>query len=325
MSSSVQRPLRSCDPQDFTEKSFKVLAAGALPWRRHQGRLQVLVIHRPKYDDWSFPKGKLEKGETLAQCAVREVKEEGGLKITLGIPLTAISYDMSKGSKAVYYWAAHATGTPRGDGREVDGCAWLDVGDALERLSNEADRLPLQALAAAHDAHALDTSALILARHAKAKPRSGWTRAEGERPLATSGVRQAESLAALLTAWRPSRVRSSPWRRCMQTVAPYAAAQGIQVRTVPALTEHSATKHPAKAVKALEKLLTKSHCQLVCTHRPVLPTLLPVLASHGVQGCDRTLPAKDPYLRPGAVIVVHRPVDDLTRIVSVEVHEPFDD
>ncbi|MGO1319734.1 MAG: NUDIX hydrolase [Galactobacter sp.] len=325
MSSSVPLPLRSCDPKGFAGTSFKVLAAGALPWRRRQGRLQVLLIHRPKYDDWSFPKGKLEKGETLAECAVREVREEVGLKITLGIPLPAITYDVQKGTKAVYYWAAHTSSTPHSDGREVDECSWLSVDAALERLSNTADQAPLLALAAAEAAGALETSVLIVSRHAKAKPRSGWTRAEGERPLATSGVRQAESLAQLLTAWRPSRVRSSPWRRCMQTMAPYAAAQGFQLRTVNALTERAATKRPAKAARALEKLLTKSHSQVVCTHRPVLPGLLSVLASHCVQKCDRTLPAKDPYLHPGGVVVVHRPVDDLTRIVSVEVHEPFDD
>jgi 8-oxo-dGTP diphosphatase len=290
----------------------------------HHGQVQVLLIHRPKYDDWSFPKGKLDKGETLAQCAVREVKEEVGLKITLGLPLPAIRYRVPKGDKVVFYWAAHCESTPRADGHEVDGCAWLDVDAARERLTNAADREPLKALEHAAALGRLATVPLIVARHAKAKPRSGWTRAEGERPLATSGLRQAESLARLLTAWRPARLRSSPWRRCLQTVAPYAAAQGIQVRSVPALTEHAATKHPDKARRTLEKLLTKSRSQVVCTHRPVLPVLLPVLTKHCAD-CSASLPAQDPYLRPGAVIVAQRPVDHLDDIVSIEIHEPFDD
>jgi 8-oxo-dGTP pyrophosphatase MutT (NUDIX family)/phosphohistidine phosphatase SixA len=325
MSASVPLPVRSSDRPELPAAEAKVLAAGAVLWRRHHGELQVLLIHRPKYDDWSFPKGKLEKGESVAECAVREVQEEVGLRITLGLPLPAITYEVPKGPKVVYYWAARATGTPHGDGHEVDACAWHGIDEASERLTNEADRAPLRALEKADRSSTLDTVPLILARHAKAKPRAPWTRAEGERPLATSGLRQAASLARLLTAWRPERVRSSPWRRCMQTVAPYAAAGNIQVRTVPQLTEHAATKSPAKARKALTKLLGKSHSQVVCTHRPVLPTLLGVLAHHCAGQRADTLPSHDPYLRPGAVIVVQRPVEQLDRIVSVEIHEPFDD
>lgn len=325
MSSPSLLPKRSCDEPWLHQDSFKVFAAGALPWRIRDGELQVLLIHRPKYDDWSFPKGKLDQGETMAECAIREVHEEVGLRITLGLALPAIRYQAPKGPKVVLYWAAHVKAQPQVDRHEVDRCRWCTVPDAAARLSNDADQVPLRALAEAAADGCLDTVPFVLARHAKAKPRSGWTRAEGDRPLATSGVRQSKALSSLLMAWRPERIRSSPWKRCVQTVTPYAARLGLQIKTIPALTEHAAKRDPDKAVRSLQKLLTKARPQVVCTHRPVLPILLPDLAACCQSGCEQVLPQKDPYLRPGSVIVAHRPKQDLTRVVSVEVHEPFDD
>ncbi|RII43363.1 NUDIX hydrolase [Galactobacter valiniphilus] len=325
MSTDAVLPVRSCDEPELAKVTFAVVAGGALPWRRRKGRLEVLVIHRPKYDDYSFPKGKLDLGESVAECAVREVREEVGLRISLGIPLPAVSYEVAKGTKVVFYWAAKVSSEAVADGGEVDSLEWLSVADARALLSNAVDRVPLDALEEAFAAGRLDTVPLVLARHAKAKPRAGWTREEGERPLATSGKRQASALAAMLMAWRPERVVSSPWLRCLQTVRPYAALRELQIRTAPALTEHAAARQPAKAAKVLEKQLGKAKATLVCTHRPVLPVLLSVLRSRSTAGAAVALPTRDPYLRPGAVIVVQRPLDRSDKIVSVEIHEPFDD
>ena len=87
-----------------------VLAAGALVWREHEGQLEVLAVHRPRYNDWSWPKGKLDPGETMPACAVREVAEETRVTVDLGIPLPAIGY-LSVGGKikVVRYWAAQET------------------------------------------------------------------------------------------------------------------------------------------------------------------------------------------------------------------------
>lgn len=330
MSASSVLPVRSCDT--VPTKGVAVIAAGAVPWRRGKNGIQVLLIHRPKYGDWSFPKGKLDADESVAECAVREVREEVGLRITLGLPLPAVRYDVSKGPKIVYYWAAKVTGEAVPDGGEVDKARWMDGKSALGKLSNAADRAPLQALLDAAGRGELATVPFLLARHSKARPRAGWTRAEGERPLASSGMRQSRALAGLLEAWDPVRLVSSPWTRCVQTLMPFAAATGRSLKTAPALTEHAAAKHPGRAAKTFTKQLLKPRATLLCTHRPVLPTLLPVLAEHvgGASGkAERAvrgvLPSKDPYLRPGAVIVAQRAVDDPSRIVSLEIHEPFDD
>lgn len=318
-------PVRSSDPAGLSQESFDVIAAGALCWRLRDGALQVMLIHRPKYDDLSFPKGKLDEGESVAECAVREVREEVGLQVTLGLPLPAVTYDVARGHKVVFYWAAHVISEPRPDGNEVDAIRWVSAKEAEGLLSNRADVAPLKALREAHKAGRLRTVPFVLARHAKAKPRAGWTRAEGERPLATSGKRQAKALAVMLDAWMPQRVASSPWTRCRQTMAPYAHQQGLPIKTVNALTEHAARRHPQKAAKVFLRLMEKARSTVVCTHRPVLPVLLDVLSARLTNGARGSVPERDPYLRPAAIIVAQRSVDAPTKLLSCEVHEPFDD
>ncbi|MCJ7826680.1 MAG: NUDIX domain-containing protein, partial [Demequinaceae bacterium] len=89
-----------------------IIAAGALVWRVREDTLQVLAVHRPNYDDWSWPKGKTRRGETLPECAVREVYEETGKQVMLGQVLPSVSYTLKSGrSKRVTYWSAEATST----------------------------------------------------------------------------------------------------------------------------------------------------------------------------------------------------------------------
>ena len=195
--------------EDTVGEDIKVVAAGALCWRTRKGVLEVLMIHRPRYRDWSWPKGKLDAGETTPECAVREVQEEAGIQIRLGIPLPATVYPVASGMKIVHYWAARIQdGKPHPDGKEVDGVRWCTPQEAHAELSNPSDRLPLHALEEAHAEGRLRTWPLIIVRHAKAKPRSSWTRAEGDRPLAATGLRQAQAVSRLLTAWLPDRVVS---------------------------------------------------------------------------------------------------------------------
>ena len=110
--------LRSCDPIEVHEGTFAVNAAGAIIWRITAGELEVLMIHRDRYDDWSWPKGKIDAGETMPECAVREVFEEVGLDIELGIPLPAMTYMVGAGPKVVYYWAAKAPDHQGSPGRQ---------------------------------------------------------------------------------------------------------------------------------------------------------------------------------------------------------------
>ena len=308
------------------DAEIKVVAAGALCWRVRDGGLEVLMIHRPRYKDWSWPKGKLDAGETTPECAVREVQEEAGIRIRLGIPLPATVYPVASGMKIVHYWAARIQdGKPHPDGKEVDEVRWCTPAEAHAKLANPSDRLPLHALEEAHAQDLLQTWPLIIVRHAKAKPRSSWTRAEGDRPLAATGMRQAQAVSRLLTAWLPDRVVSSPWARCVQTVRPYVKTRPVKFKTVDAITEHSAKRKPGKARNSVEALFDKAKPVVLCTHRPVLPLVLEVLARHMPGVLSDGLPAKDPYLAPGEAIICQVSSADEGRIVSLEQFRAFDD
>ncbi|GAB3191135.1 NUDIX hydrolase [Nesterenkonia suensis] len=309
----------------------QVLAAGALCWRLHRGELEVLLIHRPRYDDWSFPKGKLDPGETLPECAVREVSEEIGLRARLGVPLPVTRYDVPKNgrprTKEVWYWAARIIeGTPAPDGKETDEVRWASIEVAREMLTNESDREPLDELERLHETRRLHTSPFVVLRHAKAKPRASWSRAEGERPLAATGKRQAKAVERLLTAWRPRLIETSPWRRCVETVAPYVKRHRHKLKHRKSLTEKRAQEDPRKPVHRTRKSLEVLQPTVLCTHRPVLPLVLGELRDWiAEEKLLEAMPAADPYLSPGAVLVAQQAVDRGGEIVSVEIYEPFED
>lgn len=325
----------------------EILAAGALCWRLHRGELEVLLIHRPRYDDWSFPKGKIDEGETIPECAVREVAEEIGLKVRLGMPLPITRYDVVKPakpgkkaskegrtggtertrSKEVWYWAAEVReGIPRHDDEETDEVRWVAVDQAREMLTNRGDVVPLDELLRLHETHTLRTTPFIVLRHAKAKPRSSWSRAESERPLAATGKRQAKAVERLLTAWRPRHLESSPWKRCAETVAPYVKRHRHRIRYRKSLTEKRAREYPQKAENRTGKSLELLQPGCLCTHRPVLPLVLEQLR-HWVREDSLldALPESDPYLKPGAVVVAQQATDRGGEIVALEVYEPFED
>ena len=155
-----------------------VRAAGALVWRECRGRLEVLLVHRPRYDDWSFPKGKVERNESVRTCAVREVAEETGVRIALGQPLETVRYKMSDGRrKRVYYWAARELGadepgararaavTPA-SAREIDGVAWVRVKKARKQLTHAMDRDLLGSLVDLWEDGKLATWTFVLVRQA---------------------------------------------------------------------------------------------------------------------------------------------------------------
>lgn len=305
----------------------QVRAAGCLCWRQAgNGGIEVLVIHRPRYDDWSWPKGKVDGEETLPEAAHREVLEEVGLDVRLGVSLPAIAYDAKGGHKHVYYWTAElpAFTVGRADDKEVDELRWVSPEQAARMLSNSTDLIPLERLIELRDAGDLAVRPVIVVRHAKAKPRSSWSRAEGDRPLAATGKRQALAVTRLLKSWSPDRVVSSPWLRCLSTVTPYAKSAGVKVKERPALTEAAHKRSPKKAAAVVETLFDKDKPVVLCTHRPVLPTVLKVLGRHVPATMRALLPQEDPYLVPGEMIVLQVSRRHRHRAVSLELVKPFD-
>jgi 8-oxo-dGTP diphosphatase len=314
------------DQSDHPGEAVAVTAAGAVPWRINQGKLEVLLIHRPRYDDWSWPKGKIDPGETIPECAVREVEEEIGLVAPLGIPLPPIHYHVAAGLKVVHYWAVDVDGAALlPDGREVDSIMWCPPEKAIRLLSNPGDVEPLQHVVDAHDRGELQTWPLLIVRHAKAKPRSSWTKAEGDRPLAATGTRQAQAVGRLLRSWKPGHIVSSPWRRCVATIAPYAKAAGAKVKLQEALTEHRHSRSPHKTAGVVEALFDKQRPVALCTHRPALPTVFAQLGKHMNSRLRDLLPSSDPFLAPGEIIVCHVAHHSKNKVVAVERFRPFDD
>ena len=127
-----------------------VQAAGGVVWRRSPtGDTEILLVHRPKYDDWSLPKGKLTRGESHQQGAVREVAEETGLDVAVGRELATSHYEDADGRpKIVRYWAMEPVGGEFRPNREVDEARWAPVAEASELLSYDRDRDILASLGA---------------------------------------------------------------------------------------------------------------------------------------------------------------------------------
>ncbi|GAA3393026.1 NUDIX hydrolase [Streptomyces roseoviridis] len=127
-----------------------VLAAGAVLWRpaaTGEG-IEIALVHRPKYDDWSHPKGKLKRGETAEECARREIREETGQSCALGARLPTVRYLANGRPKEVTYWAARALGGTFTPNDEIDDLVWLRPALARPRLTQPRDRELLDALLA---------------------------------------------------------------------------------------------------------------------------------------------------------------------------------
>jgi 8-oxo-dGTP diphosphatase len=305
------------------EPAAEIMAAGAVLWRPAGRGVQVAVIHRPKYDDWSLPKGKLEPGEHRLLAAVREVSEETGMDVTLGQHLAPVRYLVDGQPKVVDYWAARvpATAGVFRPNHEVDRLDWVALTHAAGRLSYDHD----VALLADFSAAPRPTAPLIFVRHGSAGTKSAWPKDDALRPLDGDGNQQALQLARLLGCFGPVRVLSSPTERCVATVRPFAASIGAEVEVMPEFGLPPDGLRP-KAARALAADLTRTaeataaalaagdQPVVVCGHRENIPAML--AASCAQLGAAP--PAGAP-LRKGGFWVLHRSAG---RLAGSERHHP---
>jgi 8-oxo-dGTP diphosphatase len=253
-----------------------IQAGGAVLWRPGSDGPELALVHRPRYDDWSFAKGKQEPGEHIQLTAQREVFEETGQRMVLGRRLPTITYEVAGVPKHVRYWAARVIPSSAGGGRfepnrEVDRMAWLTPGEAKARLGRWLDVTVLEAFLSAP----VDTVPIILLRHGGAEHRSAQKFPDDRiRPLTARGRAQAERMALLLDGYGPLDIVSSPATRCLDTVRPFAGSRRTVIDVDPALTESAHEAAPRAAASWIRALIAEGRPTLVSTHRPVLNALL---------------------------------------------------
>jgi 8-oxo-(d)GTP phosphatase len=287
-----------------------ILASGAVVSRLHPLRgTEVLLIHRKRYDDWTLPKGKVEPGEALPVCAVREVFEETGVTVRLAAPLDTIRYEAGKsGPKKVDWWGGiPVREVPRGPDDEVDMVSWLPVRAALTRLTYAHDHFLVE--------QHLDqppTTPLILVRHAKAMDRKDWSRKDAARPINSRGRRQAQLLVPMLAAYGVARLVSSTSTRCQKTLLPYAHRQELPIDSYAQLSEEVGADDARGVAKLITRIRTSTletgTPTAICVHRPVLPHIL------------ETLEMAPATLTTGEFLVAHLTADG--DVHAIERHRP---
>jgi 8-oxo-dGTP pyrophosphatase MutT (NUDIX family)/phosphohistidine phosphatase SixA len=305
-----------------------IYAAGAVCWRVVDGKLIVLVIHRTRYGDVTLPKGKVDPGETLPQTAVREIEEETGLKVALGVPLGISDYPLASGrDKIVHYWSAEVTDEavakstflPNG---EVAALEWVTIKKARSYLTYERDVEILETFARLADEGVTSTFAIIALRHGKAVAPSSWSGPDATRPLTERGVQQATTNVATIEAWRPRTILTSPAVRCVATVAPLAATTGIRPKQKHHLSQDAYEDGSANVREVVGKRVRARKTAVLCSHGPVLPEILRevALATGTVPG-SYLGSASD--LPTGGFSVIHlSATNPSSGIIAIETHSP---
>ena len=260
-----------------------IQAAGGVVWRSTDGAsggdLEVAVIHRPRYDDWSLPKGKLAPGESHLEGAIREVHEETGYRVQPGRSLGDVRYLKDSGGapreKVVHYWAMKAIGGAFSANREVDEMRWLSIDDAREQITRALDREVLERFAQRPPL----TGSVLLVRHSSAGSRAKWDGDDELRPLDEDGEEQAEELVRLLSRFEVDEILSADYVRCLQTVLPLSESIGVPVKETPLLSEQGFPGHEEEAVELLRKLGRPGRAAVACSQAGVIDELVERLAS----------------------------------------------
>ena len=317
--------------------------------------IEVCVVHRPKYDDWSWPKGKLENNETHRHAAVREMGEESGVAVELGALIGDIEYPLADegrrkrrvknktvDQKHVVFWMAtpiteeaekrrHTALGPvlPADKDEIDTVVWVPVSRARKLLTHILDRTILDKFVALVKAGAAQSRTLLIVRHGKAEARKQWKGLDGDRPITPRGAAAAFALNRELACYSPDRLVSSPWLRCMQTIEIFSWQTGLTVDMANELTEDAFAENPDAAWqrfrKEIDRMLDTGMDTAICMHRPVIGGMFTHLRGMcASEALAKRLIAKSPYMPTGnAIALAIIETGDGPKIIDIQKVSPL--
>ena len=320
---------------------------------------ELCLVYRPKYDDWSWPKGKNEDNESHRHTAVREVGEETGYAVTLGPHIAQIEYPLeNEGKKSIsksgaknssqnnnktgvikriHYWMMREIDENAAMKRlpafgpikpakptEIGNVTWLTPSKARKKLTHDSDRKVLDAFLEKLHAGQTEYKTLILVRHGKAESRKSWQGSEATRPITPLGSASSYALGRELACYAPNRIVSSPWKRCVETVATFAHDSSLSIEQIAELTEDHHENKPKSTLSVLISEIQNLDCNaqntqntqnteaninnstVMCLHRPIIGTFFDYL--RGItkpRAHKRILSQKSPYMLTGSAIVLH--------------------
>ena len=288
----------------------EIIAAGSVIWRKVDGEIQIALVHRPRYDDWSLPKGKLDSGEALIACAYRETLEETNLKVAFGPYIGDIEYFVADGLKRVHYWSARLEGDSSDfhANDEVDSLEWLSFQDAVEKVTRDSDREIIEKF----NDIPFDSYPLIMLRHAKALAREEWQSEDEDRPLELLGQQQARRMLSLYQVYGLTQIHTSDAVRCHDTVEQMAHALGITMKITNKISEYTWKKDKEKAIDYAKDLIKENEPIVLCSHNPVLPRMMEKLTKK----IDFDYPSNK--LEPGESWILHHNKKEVLQIDRLE-------
>ena len=251
-----------------------IWAAGAVVYRMRGEKPEILLVHRPRYRDWSIPKGKLDRRESFKACAEREVLEEAGVAGVVEQALGTVGYVTPAGNnKAVRYWLIRATKESFEPNSEVDKIRWVSPKKAAEKASYGRDVALLRAGTLMAKQRVPGT--IYLVRHADAGNKKKWKQADDVRPISKKGHEQVEALVTRLVRTPINGIVSSPSLRCEQTVGPLAQRLGLKVKPSKLLRRDVA---PTDVLRLIKR--SKGTRTVLCSHRETIGPFIEHLAAN---------------------------------------------
>jgi 8-oxo-dGTP diphosphatase len=287
-----------------------IIAAGAVVWRQEKKEVQIALVHRPRYDDWSLPKGKQDGSESLISCAYRETLEETNLKVSFGPYIGDIEYFVADGLKKVHYWSARlADDSPEfHSNEEVDLLEWHSFESAIEKVTRDSDREIIEKFVNTP----FDSYPLIMLRHAKALAREEWQSEDDDRPLEQLGQQQARRMLSLYQVYGLTQIHTSDAVRCHDTVEQMAHALDIPLTITNKVSEYTWKKNKEKAIDYAKDLIKINEPIILCSHNPVLPRMMEKLTKK----IDFDYPSNK--LEPGEAWILHHDKKEVLQIDRLE-------